>query len=180
MLERQADSNILQSALQDLMRYLMDSYDQRVVVLINEYDIPLQSAYENKYHDAVIELIRGLLGMALKGNKVLKKAILTGILRVAKEGMFSGLNNVVVYSVLKPEYSEYFGFTEAEVQSLLFQAKLLGREEEVKRWYHGYQIGHIQIYNLWSIINYLHYKGECEAYWLDSSDNQWLQELLIR
>ncbi len=180
VIERQADPNVLQSALQDLMRYLMDSYGKRIMVLIDEYDTPLQSAYFNQYYDKVIGLIRGLLGAGLKGNDFLEKAVLTGILRVAKEGMFSGLNNVVAYSVLNPEYSEYFGFMEAEVQSLLYQAGLSKREEEVRQWYNGYYMGHIRIYNPWSIINYLHYKGQCDAYWLNSSDNQWLQELLIR
>ncbi len=180
VLERQADTNTLQSALQDLMRYLRDSYGQEVMVLMDEYDTPLQSAYFNQYYNHVIGFMRGFLGSSLKGNKSLKKAVLTGILRVAKEGMFSGLNNVAVYSMLDPEYSEYFGFTELEVQNLLSQAGLSNREEEVKRWYNGYQIGHIQIYNPWSMINYLHYKGRCAAYWLHSSDNQWLHELLIR
>lgn len=103
--------------------------------------------YLNHYYDQAIDLIRGLLSEALKGNDDLEKAILTGILRVAKEGMFSGLNNIKVYSILNPRYNEYFGFTQAEVNTLLETSGFSAAQETVKAWYHGYQIGNTRLYN---------------------------------
>lgn len=167
-------------ALQDLIRYLHAYYQAKPIILLDEYDTPIQSAYLNQYCDKAVRLIRDLLSMAFKDNDFLEKATLTGILRVAKEGMFSGLNNVEVYSVFEPDYSEYFGFTEAEVQALLVQSGLGSCGDEVRRWYNGYQVGKDQVYNPWSITHYIKNQGRCAAYWLNTSDNRWIQDLLIR
>lgn len=180
ILEGIANIATLKFSLKNLTEYLHDYYDMKPYLLIDEYDTPILSAYLNHYYDQAIDLIRGLLSEALKGNSDLEKTVLTGILRVAKEGMFSGLNNIRIYSILNPQYSEYFGFTQAEVDRLLETSGFSAAEEAVRVWYHGYQMGDQRIYNPWSIIYYLAEQGICRAYWLNTSDNQWMQELLIR
>lgn len=180
VMNKQADETTLEFALKQLTRYLYRYYGIKPIVLIDEYDTPLQSAYYHQYYEPVLNLIRGFLSAGLKDNSALEKGVLTGILRVAKEGMFSGLNNIAVYSLLHPRYSEYFGFTEAEVQPLLHQAGLADAAADVRAWYNGYQIGTSRVYNPWSIINYLHNQGAYAAYWLHSSDNLWLQRLVMQ
>ncbi len=176
----QASEVSLKSALRQLTRYLHTYYQVKPIVLIDEYDTPMLSAYLHHYYEEAIDLIRGLLSEALKGNDDLEKAVLTGILRVAKEGMFSGLNNIIIYSILNTRYSEYFGFTQSEVDGLLEITSLSAAQAAVKMWYNGYQIGENRIYNPWSIIYYLAEQGVCRAYWLNTSDNLWMQDLLIR
>ena len=150
------------------------------IILLDEYNTLIQSAYLHQYYDKAIHLIRDLLSTAFKDNNFLEKAVLTGILRVAKEGMSSGLNNVEVYSVFEPDYSEYFGFKEAEVQELLIQSGLASYSDDVRRWYNGYQMGKDRVYNPWWITHYLKCGERCTAYWLNTSDNRWVQDLLIR
>ena len=180
ILDGTADIATLKFSLKNLTEYLHRYYSVKPYLLIDEYDTPVLSGYLNNYYDQAIDLIRGLLSEALKGNDDLEKAILTGILRVAKEGMFSGLNNIKVYSILNPRYNEYFGFTQAEVNALLEASGFSAAQETVKAWYNGYQIGNTCIYNPWSIMYYLDEQGVYGAYWLDTSDNLWIQELLIR
>ena len=175
-----ANETVLRFALRDLTRYLYQRYQVKPIVLIDEYDAPIQAGYQYDYYEKAIQLMRGVLSPVLKNNAYLKKAVLTGVLRVAKEGMFSGLNNVKVYSVLNHHYSDYFGFTDSEVDQLLEKSGLSGKKDEVKTWYNGYQIGNTWVYNPWSIINYLHEHGTCAAYWLNTSDNQWLKDLVIK
>lgn len=168
----------LQSSLLDLMSYLFQHYGVKPYLLIDEYDTPIISAYISGYYSEMISLMRGLFGMTLKSNPYLEKAMITGILRVAKESMFSGLNNLKVFSVLNSNYSEHFGFTESEVENVLAQAGLSENSAEIRAWYNGYQIGGRVIYNPWSIANCLYEKGDLRPYWINTSDNQLVKDLL--
>ena len=174
-----ADENMLKLGLRNLIYYLYRGYRVKPIVLIDEYDTPIQAGYQYQYYDKAVQLLRGFLGPALKNNAYLRKAVLTGVLRVAKEGMFSGLNNIRVYSVFNQRYSEYFGFTEREVKELLTQAGLEDKAAEVARWYNGYQISSNRMYNPWSITYYLEEQGKSGCYWLNTSDNLLLKELVI-
>gem|GEM_PF-2948338 len=122
--------------------------------------------------------MRGLFGAALKNNPYLNKAMITGILRIAKESLFSGVNNLTVYSLLSPEYSTHFGFTESEVDYILTEAELSAKAAEIKAWYNGYQFGNTTIYNPWSIVNCVKKQGKTRPYWVNSSDNELIKDLI--
>lgn len=179
LLKQQATEANLISSLADLVDYLFRHYQVKPWLLVDEYDTPIQAAYVHGYYDKMIELMRGLLGGVLKSNPNLNKSIVTGILRVAKESLFSGINNIKICSLLQPEYSTHFGFTEAEVNTLLQQAHLEDSVEKIKAWYNGYRMGNTVIYNPWSIVNCIQKKGELAPYWVNTSDNQLIKELLI-
>ena len=179
VLYSRATEKEIRFALLNLTRYLYQCYGVRPIILIDEYDTPIQSGYQYQYYEEAVQLIREILSPALKNNRYLHKAVLTGVTRVAKEGIFSGLNNVEVYSLLHQRYSEYFGFTEKEVQELLLQAGLENKAAEVRHWYNGYQIGPQQIYNPWSIVHYLKNQGKPNYYWVNTSDNFLLKELIV-
>ncbi len=152
---------------------------QRVVLLIDEYDAPLLHAWTAGYYDQMADWFRVFLTAGLKDNSALFRGVLTGILRVAKESMFSGLNNVEVYSLLARE-RELFGFTEAEVDTLLHQYGRDAQAEEIRRWYNGYRFGGLTVYNPWSILHVLHKPQEpLTPYWLNSSDNALVRQLLL-
>lgn len=168
----------LQSSLQDLMRYLFQHHGVKPYLLIDEYDTPILSSYLADYYPQMITLLRGLFGTALKTNPYLEKAMITGILRVAKESLFSGLNNLKVFSILNSKYSEHFGFTEVEVENLLTLADLSDKAADVRAWYNGYQVGETIIYNPWSIANCLYENGALKPYWINTSDNQLIKDLL--
>ncbi len=159
---------------------LHDHYDRKVCILIDEYDTPIHTGYLNDYYQQIAGFFRGLLGAALKDNPYLFKAALTGILRVSKESLFSGLNNVEVYSVLSQKYGDYFGFTENEVEELLVKTGQQAKSEEIRRWYNGYQIGNHRIYNPWSMVNCLMKEGIVDRYWLNTSDNALIKHLLLK
>ena len=179
VLEGKTNETEIHFALLDLTRYLYQCYGVRPIVLVDEYDTPIQAGYQHGYYEQVVQLMRAVLSPALKNNAYLKKAVLTGVVRVAKEGMFSGLNNIRVYSVFHERYSAYFGFTEQEVEGLLVQAGLGDQKEAVRDWYNGYQIGTTRVYNPWSMLCYLEERGRCDCYWLNTSDNVLLKELLL-
>ena len=164
-------------SLEKLCQYLYDYYGKKVILLIDEYDTPLIYAYENGYYDEAINFFRTLYGTALKGNKYLEKAVLTGILRVVKEGIFSDLNNLVVYTVLDRKYSNHFGLTEEEVITGLRDYELYDTLEDVRKWYNGYRFGEADVYNPWSIINYLNRK-ELGAYWVNTSNDNTINRLI--
>lgn len=168
----------LKKALKLLIQYTYKAYDKPVVVLIDEYDTPIQAAYLNDYYDKMISFMRFFLGSALKDSDFIFKAIITGILRVAKESLFSGLNNLGLYTVLDNDYSQAFGFTEKETENLLNNTQLAHKACEIKAWYNGYQFRNHTIYNPWSIINCLKRKGELQPYWVNTSDNQLLTKIL--
>lgn len=168
----------LQSALQNLMRFLYQHHGIKPYLLIDEYDTPILASYISGYYPEMINLMCGLFGTALKGNPYLERAMITGILRVAKESLFSGVNNLKVFSMLSSYYSDYFGFTETEVEHVLNLAGLSEKAGEIRAWYNGYQIGGTVIYNPWSIANLLYEKGALRPYWINTSDNQLIKDLL--
>ena len=169
----------LKKALFKLTEYLYIHYQKEVIVLIDEYDAPIQAGYFNNYYQQAIKMMRGLLGSCLKTNSYLERALLTGITRVSKESLFSGLNNLAVYSLLDDEYSEHFGFTEAEVNMLAEKMNYQGKLIEMRDWYNGYEIGNTTLYNPWSIISCLDNDGLIEDYWLNTSGNELTKKLLI-
>lgn len=178
ILEKRADGSDIKEALLALTRHLQRHHNSKVVVLIDEYDTPIQSGYLHGYYPKIVDFFRVFFGAALKDNKQIFKAVLTGILRVAKENLFSGLNNLVIYSMLDKNYGAYFGFTEAEVVNLVKQAKLEKQLEEVKQWYNGYQVGENTLYNPWSIASYLKEKL-LRTYWINTSDNALIKKLMM-
>ncbi len=148
--------------------------------LFDNLRTPIHSGYTHGYYDEMIQFIRNFLGRALKDNSYLFKAILTGILRITKESLFSDLNNVEIYSLLRKGYSSYFGFTEEEVKGLLSRSQMSDQLESIKDWYNGYQMGDTIIYNPWSIISCLKQEGTLKPYWVNTSDNTLIRDLIIR
>ena len=145
----------LKISLRVITNALYTYYQQKVIVLIDEYDVPLQAAYQNNYYEEMVEFLRSVFSSALKTNDVLEKGIMTGCLRISKESIFTGLNNFTAYSVLNNISCESFGFTELEVKQLLKDYNLLEKMDEVKEWYDGYQFGNKEIYNPWSTLMYV-------------------------
>jgi hypothetical protein len=180
VMEEQAAEVDIRSALKDLTHYLYRHHGKKPVVLIDEYDAPIQSGYLHGYYPKIVSFMQSLLGAALKTNSYLHKAVLTGILRISKESLFSGLNNLKVYSLLNKRYAKYFGFTETEVEQLLIKAKLQQLHDEIKKWYNGYQIGEETVYNPWSIVNCLQEEGSLKPYWVNTSDNALIKNLLVQ
>ena len=168
-----------ENSLKNLLRYLYEYYNKKVVVLIDEYDTPIVSGYNNGYKKEVLALYRSLYSTVLKSNTHLQFSVMTGILRIAKEGIFSGLNNLKVNSIFSEKYSEYYGMTEEEVLEGLKYYNLEYEINAVKDWYDGYQFGNIEVYNPWSIINFLD-NGKLKPYWQGTAGNETINELLDR
>ena len=145
----------LKISLRVITNALYTYYQQKVIVLIDEYDVPLQAAYQNNYYEEMVEFLRSVFSSALKTNDALEKGVMTGCLRISKESIFTGLNNFTAYSVLNNISSESFGFTESEVKQLLKDYSLSEKMDEVKEWYDGYQFGNNEIYNPWSTLMYV-------------------------
>ncbi len=164
-------------SLNFLSKILQEYYNKQAVVLIDEYDAPIIAAYEHGYYDEAITFFKGLYSSVLKTNPNLKMGVMTGIVRVAQAGIFSDLNNLIVYTILDKEYSEYFGLTEDEVTKALDYYNLEYNIEKVKEWYDGYKFGQTEVYNPWSILNYISRK-ELEAYWVNTSSNVVIKEML--
>ena len=158
------------NALLNLTKYLYNYYQKKVVLLIDEYDSPLITANQFGYYKEAINFFRDFLSSALKTNSNLKMGVLTGIVQVAKEGIFSGLNNVKTYNILGDKFETFFGLSEEEVENALKYFGMTYEIEEVKKWYDGYKFGNAEVYNPWSIINYLSDRG-LQAYWVNTSDN---------
>ena len=170
------DVDVLISSLQTLSQLLYKHYDQKVIILIDEYDVPLDKAFQHGYYQEIVSLIRGLFGQALKTNSFLQFAVLTGCLRVSKESIFTGLNNFKVYAADDVRYDEEFGFTNEEVTKLLADYNLQEHFTEIKEWYDGYRFGNADIYCPWDVINYVddlmsNPKAQPKAYWINSSGN---------
>ena len=170
------DEDTLESALQTLSELLFRHYGQKVIILIDEYDVPLDKAYQNGYYREMVSLIRSLFGDALKTNEFLQFAVLTGCLRVSKESIFTGLNNFKILSITDVRFDEQFGFTEAEVEKLLKDYHLEEHLPEMKEWYDGYHFGDADIYCPWDVINHVDVlckkRGEMpQCYWINSSGN---------
>lgn len=152
---RSSSAEDLKISLRVITNALYTYYQQKVIVLIDEYDVPLQAAYQNNYYEEMVEFLRSVFSSALKTNDALEKGVMTGCLRISKESIFTGLNNFTAYSVLNNISSEFFGFTELEVKQLLKDYNLSGKMDEVKEWYDGYQFGNKEIYNPWSTLMYV-------------------------
>jgi len=180
ILEETASPASIQSSLLDLTQLLSIHHGVNPWLLIDEYDTPIQASYVHGYYDPMMNTMRGLFGSVLKTNPYLYRAVITGILRVAKESLFSGVNNLEVYSLLRSEYGQYFGFTEEEMDELLKKAALVKNSKEIKDWYNGYQVGNTVVYNPWSVVNCIKQKGELQPYWVNTSDNQLIRTILVR
>jgi hypothetical protein len=165
-------------SLQKLTEYLYQYYGKKPILLIDEYDTPIMAAYNNKYYEQLMNFFNIFLSAALKDNKYLGKSILTGITRVAKESIFSGLNNLKVSTVLSDFYNDKFGLTREEVLELVEHYGLEYEEEEIIKWYNGYNFGGVEIYNPFSIINLVDNKGQIEEYWVNSSGNELIKDLI--
>lgn len=169
---------VWESALKNLTRYLYNYYGERkVIVLIDEYDTPIIQSYQEGYYKKAILFFKNFYGDALKDNSYLQYGVMTGILRIAKEGIFSGLNNLKVDTIFNERYSDFFGLTEKEVTKAVRYYELEYEMEEVKKWYDGYQFGSSEIYNPWPIINFLSAK-QLRPYWIGVSGNKLIDEML--
>ena len=173
--KREADSKELEQGLLFLSKILYEKYHEKVILLIDEYDVPIQEGYLHGYYPEIVSFIKNLFSNTLKTNDNIKFAIMTGVLRVSKESIFSDLNNVKVYSTMDETYDEYFGFTEDETEKLLKHYNL-ELTSEVKKMYNGYIFGNKEIYNPWSIINYASDK-KLLPYWINTSGNELLQSI---
>ena len=191
---KEFDRAELENSLFSLSEMLSTHFDQKVFILIDEYDTPLNDWYalqlgqetfsdtEDTYFKSVLNLFRGILGNALKGNDFLEKGVVTGILRVAKASLFSGVNNFGEDSILDEDYAQHFGFTEEEVNTLLHKSNIDKNPETalaLKSWYNGYKIGGLTIYNPWSIMNCIKNRGKFKAYWVGTASTALIEQALI-
>ena len=177
--------DLLKDSLLILSQFLQKHYGQDTVMLIDEYDVPLDKAYRAGYYDSMVEFIRVLFGNAFKTNDSLKFAVLTGCLRISRESIFTGLNNFKVYTVKDVRYKEYFGFTDAEVRQMLEYYGLEGQYDAVKEWYDGYLFGNLGIYCPWDVINYCGdlrdgSVSEPQNYWVNTSSNDIIRKFISR
>lgn len=172
-------------SLNTLSRLLKQHYGQNVILLIDEYDVPLDKAFQSGYYDEMVNLIRNLLGNALKTNDSLYFAVLTGCLRISKESIFTGLNNLKIHTISDVRYDEYFGFTDADVDEILRFYGLTSYKDVIREWYDGYRFGKVDVYCPWDVINYCDVlladpEAEPENYWANTSGNDLVRRLLVR
>lgn len=180
-----ADNTVYNTALKLLSDCLYEVYGQKVIVLIDEYDVPLENAYFNGFYNEMINLIRSVFESVLKTNDSLEFGILTGCLRISKESIFTGLNNLNVYPVTDNAFSQYFGFTEQEVKQLADYYGLSNCFDTIKTWYDGYMFGETEIYNPWSVLKYVQFSlfnnsRLPDAYWVNTSSNSIIHELIVK
>ncbi len=185
ILARTARPTTLANSLKLLCDCLHSHHGKPVILLIDEYDSPMHAGYTHGYFDEIAGFMRGLLGSALKDNPALHKAVLTGILRVSKESLFSGLNNIEVNTVLSTDYARWFGFTEKDVAELLMLLPLEAPDREalaerIRGWYNGYRFGNQTVHNPWSILSCLKHDGLMQPYWVNTSDNALLKAVMAR
>ena len=178
------DGNI-EDSIRMLSQLLYKHYNQKTVILIDEYDVPLDKAFQNGYYKEMVSIIRGIFGQALKTNEFLQFAVLTGCLRVSKESIFTGLNNFKVMSITDSRFDEQFGFTDCEVKKLLDDYGMLSHFDEIKEWYDGYHFGRADVYCPWDVINHVdHLRDDGDArpqtYWINSSGNSLVRRLINR
>ena len=171
------DDGEYRNALKNLTSFLYEYYKKEVILLIDEYDSPLINAYEHGYYDETIVFFQVFYGEALKTNSYLRMGIMTGIIRVIKAGIFSDLNNLKVYSILEKEYSDFYGFTQEEVEKALKNFDIEYELPEVKAWYDGYRFGNSDVYNPWSILNFIQ-SEELRPYWIETSGNFLINDIL--
>ncbi len=180
ILDRKADQSQLENSLKFLSECLYAHYGQKVIILIDEYDTPLNAVYGQDYFEAMVNFFKSLLGAALKGNDALEKGVMTGILRLSKNKMLSDINNLRLYSLMENQYSPYFGFSEEEVGALFSESGLKFDIEAVRRWYNGYRSGESEsVYNPWSILNCIDSEGALKAYWIKTGDEDLLRKVFL-
>ncbi len=165
------DISVLSESMKTLSMFLFKHYGMQPVILLDEYDVPIQSGYDNGYYDRIVMFMRNFMSGAFKDNPSLYKGILTGITRVSKESIFSGLNNLKVDTILDEDFSEYFGLTKSEVSDMLDFYDIPDKKEEAAHWYDGYMFGNTEIYNPWSMIEYLDHNCVARPYWVNTSSN---------
>jgi hypothetical protein len=180
ILLKQSSVSDLMNSIKNLSQYIYANGDVRPYLLIDEYDTPIHSAYSKDYYADVLDLIRAMLCTALKGNANIKQGILSGITRIAKESIFSELNNITIYSLQNKGYADCFGFTETEVMHLCRKMQLDSSLTEIKSWYNGYLCRDITLYNPWSVMHCLKNNGEISSYWINTSSNDLVTNLMIR
>ena len=175
----------IEDSIRMLSKLLFKHFGQKAVILIDEYDVPLDKAFQNGYYKEMVSLIRGLFGQALKTNEFLQFAVLTGCLRISKESIFTGLNNFKVMSITDSRFDEQFGFTDKEVRKLLSDYGMDSHFDEIKEWYDGYHFGRADVYCPWDVINHVdHLRDDSDAkpqtYWINSSGNSLVRRLINR
>lgn len=183
LLDSNMSETVFCGGLKILSKLLEKHYRLKVILLIDEYDVPLAKAFENGYYDQMIFLIRSLLEQALKTNNSLKFAVMTGCMRISKESIFTGLNNLKVLSITDERYDEYFGFTDTEVKEMLKYYETEDHYEEIKNWYDGYQFGGVEVYCPWDVLNYCdklkdHADSFPENYWINTSSNDAVRKFI--
>jgi hypothetical protein len=178
IIEERADLVDYHNSLFILTKLLHEAYNEQVIVLIDEYDAPIHAGYAHGYYQDTIQFMRSFLTPALKDNDSLNRGILTGILRTAKEGIFSGLNNLKVYSLLNNTFQDKFGFTQQEVERLFNDFNLSPLLDDAQQWYNGYTFGSTTIYNPWSLLMCISEQGAFQPYWVNTSDNLVIKKLL--
>ena len=179
----EADINDLKISLKILSQCLYKHYQQKVIILIDEYDVPLQSAYNNGYYDEMVDFLRSVFSSALKTNDALERGVLTGCLRIAKESIFTGLNNFTVRSITSQYACDCFGFTQEEIDDLLDYYDLINKRDEIKDWYDGYLFDKTEIYNPWSVLNYIkELLGDKDfhaiSFWANTSSNDLVRQYI--
>ena len=177
---REGSQPDMEDALINLCQMLAQHYGKKPLLLLDEYDAPILAAWEHGYYEECIAFMKGFLGSALKSNDYLDFAVLTGVTRVSKEGIFSGLNNLDVSSVLSDSYADIFGFTQAEAGTLMKEVGVADQLPKLKQWYDGYRFGQVEIYNPWSVVNFIKNGCKFRPYWLNTSGNSILKDLLLK
>lgn len=183
IMEQRADQNVYLNSIRTLSDILAKYYEKNVIILIDEYDVPLENAYHEGFYDDMTNLIRSCFESALKTNPSLEFAVLTGCLRVSRESIFTGLNNLKTYSITKNKFSQYFGFTQEEMKEILQNFSLEQYAETIAKWYDGYRFGLTEIYNPWSVLNCIdsYLQNDmvaCEPYWSNTSSNRIVKRLI--
>jgi hypothetical protein len=180
LVNRTSSQVTCENSLKNLSSYLAKYHNKRPIILIDEYDSPIHAGFKHGYYDEIVGFMRGFLCAGLKDNSNLEFSVMTGILRIAKESIFSGLNNLKVCSLFSDAYSDKFGLTEAEVQSVMKTFDLPNKMDDIRSWYNGYSTGRDgnRLYNPWSIINCVDCKGRLQPYWVNTSDNQIVKDLI--
>lgn len=179
---QEAEKKNITDGIALLTRMMAAHYGKQVILLVDEYDVPLSKAYDNGYYNEMLDVLRAILGAALKTNPFLKTGILTGCLRISRESIFTGINNLAVNTITMDRFDECIGFTESEVQDLLAAAGLLDHAEEVRSWYDGYRFGSVDVYCPWDVLNHTaalmeNPKARPENYWADTSHNEVIYKL---
>ena len=176
--KRTIDGSELGYSLFNLSKMLYKHHNKKAIILLDEYDNPLHNAFGKTFQDNIIRIMRELMSSALKGNDFLEFGIVTGIMQIAKESIFSGLNNLKVNNIFSAKYDEMFGFTDDEVKSICEEHGHPEKYEEAKEWYDGYRFGDVDIYNPWSVLNYIYEGFKPQSYWVGTSDNSIMDTLL--